>query len=105
MERITESCTAKMGLSKLDQSMATQPRETIKRRRRSWRRRATRIVALLTIAYFLGGVGLYFGQGWMMFPGAFIHDRQSATIPAGPDREIISIHDVDGHRVAAVFGA
>jgi pimeloyl-ACP methyl ester carboxylesterase len=87
-----------------DAKPATLPPRTLAPRR-SVRRSATRILGVLTVVYLLGGVGLYFGQGWMMFPGAFIHDRRDATVPPGADREIITIHDAGGNRVTAVFGA
>jgi uncharacterized protein len=83
----------------------TQPPVTLPPRRRSWRRRAKRMLSTLTVLYVLGGVGLYFGQGVLMFPGAFVRDRREAVVPPGPHREIITLHDVGGHRVTAVFGA
>jgi pimeloyl-ACP methyl ester carboxylesterase len=82
----------------------SQPPATLSPRRRSWRRSATRILSILLVLYILGGFGLYFGQGFLMFPGAFVHDRQQAVVPPGPDREIITLHDVGDHQISAVYG-
>src|SRR4051794_25611853 len=107
--RISRSCASRIGLSKREDAGCLmrdiEPTITLPPRRRSWRRRATRMLTILIVVYILGGVGLYFGQGFLMFPGAFIHNREQAIVPPGPDREIITLHDVGGHRVRAVFGA
>src|SRR5579859_4418863 len=78
---------------------------TLPPRQRSWRRTAARLLAIPFVLYVLGAVGLYLGQKFLLFPGAFLHDRRQAIIPPGPDREIITLHDVDGYPVTAVFGA
>jgi hypothetical protein len=64
-----------------------------------------RILTALALVYLAGGVALYFGQKYMLFPGAFIHDRASSNVSAGPDHEIITLHNVRGHRIKMVFGA
>ena len=74
------------------------PKRTLRRRIRRW-------IALLTLPYLAGAVGLYFAQTWMIFPGAFIHGRAHARITPAPDREIITLHTDAGQRIAAVFGA
>ena len=56
-------------------------------------------------ALHFGGVALYFAQGRLMFPGTFIHNREQAIVKPAPDREIITLDNVGGHRVSAVFGA
>ncbi len=63
------------------------------------------MLTALVVIYLLGGVALYFGQVWMLFPGAFIHDRNQAKILPAPAREIITLHNAGGHHIAAVFGA
>jgi pimeloyl-ACP methyl ester carboxylesterase len=72
---------------------------------RKWRKSAARVLSAVVVIYLLGGVALYFGQSWLLFPGAFIHDRAKAKVGPAPGREIITLHNVGGHRITAVFGA
>lgn len=85
-----------------DQPNPVAPATRPMSRARKWTRRIVRIVV---VAYVAACIILYLVQGWLLFPGAYFHNRKTATVRAEPGREVLTLHSADGHRVAAAFGA
>jgi fermentation-respiration switch protein FrsA (DUF1100 family) len=48
---------------------------------------------------------LFLVQRWLLFPGAYFHNRDSVKVNAAPGRELLTLHTGDGHRITAAFGA
>jgi uncharacterized protein len=82
-------------------SVSGASRKPPRSRLRRWVRRTIRVAV---IAYVAVCLILYFFQNALIFPGAYVHDRESATVHAAPGREILHLHAADGRDVAAVFG-
>lgn len=70
-----------------------------------WRRWGRRVLRVAVVAYLAACVILMLVQNWLLFPGAYVHSRKTAVVHPGPNRELLTLHSPDGHRIAAVFGA
>lgn len=82
--------------------MTSDPTKRPISRARKW---SGRIARLTVVAYVAACIILYLVQGLLLFPGAYIHNRKTATVRVAPGREVLTLHAPDGHQVAAVFGA
>ena len=74
-----------------------------KRKRSILFRLARMLLGVILIIYVAIGVVLYFAQPWLIFPGAFIHAKDSAVVPpAGCD--LIAMRTADGTAICALYG-
>lgn len=69
---------------------------------RRWTARLARVIVIL---YLAACVVLYLIQNWLIFPGAYFHERERAQVRPDADRQIVNLNTADGHRLAALFGA
>jgi fermentation-respiration switch protein FrsA (DUF1100 family) len=73
-----------------------------KSRLRRWSVRLLRVAVALYLACC---VILYFAQNFLIFPGAYVHNRERSQVGPAPGREVLELHTPGGQRVAAIFGA
>lgn len=69
------------------------------------RRITVRLLRAAVIAYLLACLVVWLIQNWIIFPGAYFHDRDTALVQSDAEHQIVMLHAPDGHRVAALFGA
>lgn len=75
------------------------------RRKSSLRRWTVKLVRIAVVVYLAACLLLYMFQNWIIFPGAYVHGRESAQVAPADGREVLALHRPDGGRpVAAVFG-
>ena len=74
-----------------------------KRRRPLGVRVAWTLFRVLLIVYVAVGVVLYFAQPWLIFPGAFIHAKDSVVIPPA-GCELVAMKTADGTGISALYG-
>ena len=59
---------------------------------------------MVVVGYLAVCMILLLMQRVLLFPGAYVHSRQSSQVHAAPGRELLTLH-AEGHRITSVFGA
>src|ERR1700722_13298734 len=72
-----------------------------KRRARRW---ALRVIRIAAIVYLVLCTLLYFGQDWLIFPGASAQGTGDAIFHPESDTDRLDLRTVGGDHVAAIFG-
>jgi fermentation-respiration switch protein FrsA (DUF1100 family) len=85
-----------------DAATETKPPTPKKSRFRRWSKRLLRVAAII---YLVACLVVMLIQNWIIFPGAYFQDRAAAQVQPSPDRELLTLHTADGHRIAAIFGS
>jgi len=69
------------------------------------RRFARRMIRIIIAVYVALCLIVYFGQNWLIFPGASEQDQPQTRIQYGGDAEVVHLTTAAGIPIAAVFGS